>query len=403
MFSNCHLLSEGDILFSDTSFDLSVLRKRAFNMRWAEQPDGVIPLTAADPDFPAAPCIRDAIIRYAREGYFSYGPPGGLPDFRVSVARYLRDRRQFDCHPEGVIAVNSAASGLAIVARFLLSPGDEAVVMDPCDFLFAHTVEAAGGVVRRWPIDRSGPLDFDRLASLCGGRTKMLCVCNPHNPLGRCFTREELLAIGEFCLRRNIWMLSDEIWSDITYGPAKFHSMMSLTQEIRERTILVHGLSKSHGLAGLRIGYIAVARPALRQDILNGTGMSSTVDGAATLSQVAAGAALDEGRGWLEAFLNHLTARRDQCVSVLMRSTPLGVIKPDSTYVLWIKLPAGTPPSDVCAEVLRDRFGVAIVPGTPRWFGPGAEGHIRLCFATSTAILSEGLERLSAGFEVLAR
>ena len=130
--------------FSDAAVQLDLLRQRAFNLRWAEQAKDVIPLTAADPDFPAAPVIREAIIRYVRDGVLSYGPAQGLPGFRSSVANYLRSRRGAAVTGDGVIAVNSAAAGLAMVARHWLEPGDEAIVMDPVDFLFAHTVRSAG-------------------------------------------------------------------------------------------------------------------------------------------------------------------------------------------------------------------------------------------------------------------
>jgi aspartate/methionine/tyrosine aminotransferase len=277
-----------DVSFSDAAVPLSLLRDRAFNLRWAELPPNVIPLTAADPDFPVAPAIREAIAAYAAQGVFSYGPAAGLPSFRASVARYLQETRHAPVDPEGVLAVNSAAAGLGLVARHTLRPGDEAIVFDPVDFLFAHTIRSAGAIPVRWPLTRHGALDLDRLSALVTPQTRMLCVCNPHNPLGRCFTREELTALASFAADRGLWVLSDEIWSEIVYPPASFTSMAALAPALTRRTILVHGFSKAFGLAGLRIGYVAATDPALSRALLQTSELPSTVDGAATLSQVRA-------------------------------------------------------------------------------------------------------------------
>lgn len=314
--------------FRDGAVPMELLRQRAHNLRWAEQAPGVIPLTAADPDFPAAPVIRDAIADYARSGVFSYGPAGGLASFRQAVAGYLRQRGA-SVPPEGVLAVNSAAAGLALVTRHWLSPGDEAIVWDPVDFLFAHTVRSAGGVPVLWRIDPEAPLDLAALEALVTSRTRVLCLCNPHNPLGRCFRRDELEALGRFCLERGLRVLSDEVWSDVVYPPATFTSWLALEPELAGLGAVVHGFSKSFGLAGLRVGYVAMADPEAAARLLADSELPSTVDGVATLSQVAATAAYSpDGLAWLEAFLRHLQARRDQAVTRLAAIPGLRVQPP---------------------------------------------------------------------------
>ncbi|MEY4103849.1 MAG: hypothetical protein RL461_1051 [Planctomycetota bacterium] len=387
--------------FSDAAVQLDLLRQRAFNLRWAEQAKDVIPLTAADPDFPAAPVIREAIIRYVRDGVLSYGPAQGLPGFRSSVANYLHSRRGAAVTADGVIAVNSAAAGLAMVARHWLEPGDEAIVMDPVDFLFAHTVRSAGGQPVRWPVTRCGPLDLDRLESLITPRTRMLGICNPHNPLGRCFTRDELSAIGGMAVRHGLRILSDEIWSEIVHAPAAFTSMLALGPEVTERTVVVHGFSKSFCLAGLRIGYVAMEDPAACSAMLAASEHPSTVDGAATLSQVAAAAAYDEALPWLDSFLQHLRARRDQCVAAVNAIPGMSVEAPDATYVAFPRVIDPPCAIEALVDALRTEHGVAIVPGSPRWFGEGAAGHVRICFATSEGILREGLSRIARGMRAI--
>src|SRR5215470_4195916 len=132
--------------FTDNAVPLDLLRQRAFNLRWAQQPEGVIPLTAADPDFPICPAIREHLARYVSEGVLSYGPPEGLPQFREAVSEWMNTTRHMDCTPEMVFATDSAASAMAVVARASLKPGDEALLPAPVDFLLHHTIAGAGAV-----------------------------------------------------------------------------------------------------------------------------------------------------------------------------------------------------------------------------------------------------------------
>ena len=141
--------------FSDNIVRLDLLRERAFNLRWAQQPADVIPLTAADPDFPISPAIQEQLVRHVRDGVLSYGPTEGLPPFREAVAEWMRSTRAMDCAPEQVFATDSAASGMAVLARASLSPGDEVLIPDPVDFLLHHTVERAGAVPVRVSVGHS--------------------------------------------------------------------------------------------------------------------------------------------------------------------------------------------------------------------------------------------------------
>jgi aspartate/methionine/tyrosine aminotransferase len=122
--------------FSNDNIDLALLKKKAFNYRWAEVEEGCIPLTAADPDFKVAKPISKAIMDYAREGYFSYTPKRGLPEFKEAMSAYLKQTKGEIIDPGHILPVDSAARGMYIIAEALLAPGDEAIVFDPVDYLF---------------------------------------------------------------------------------------------------------------------------------------------------------------------------------------------------------------------------------------------------------------------------
>ncbi|HWG98699.1 MAG TPA: pyridoxal phosphate-dependent aminotransferase [Pilimelia sp.] len=387
----------------DNPIPIDSLRKRAYNYRWATVPPGVIPLTAADPDFPVAPVIQQALIRYISDAVFSYGPPLGLPEFREAVAAYHRVRKGIDVHADHVIAVDSAARGMSVACRALLRPGDEAIVFDPVDFLFPRTVEGAGATVRRLGFDwRRRCFPLHDLPALVTPRTRLIYLCHPHNPLGLLFTRAELQLLVDVASRYDLRIVCDEIWSDIVYPGQRFHSVLSVAGAAR-RCVTLTGFSKNFGLAGLRVGAIVAPDVQLNRLIAETSEAADTIGGASTLSQVAATAALVDGWPWFTAFLAHLHAMRDLVVDGLNAIPGVRAYAPQATYVVLADVSTyGQRAEDICAQVY-DRAGVALVPGSTEFFGPGARGHIRLSFATHRDVLTEALRRLATAFAAFAQ
>ncbi|HXB92734.1 MAG TPA: pyridoxal phosphate-dependent aminotransferase [Puia sp.] len=383
-------------MFDPNLVDLATLRQRAYNLRWATVPEGVIPLTAADPDFPCAPAIADAIGRYVGGRYFSYGPPEGLPAFKESLAIYFRDKRNIPAIPEWVLPVDSAAYGIYLTCKTFLAPGDEAIIFDPVDFLFRYSIEAVMARAVPFAIP-PGPLlvDFDRLEKLITKKTRMICLCNPLNPTGKVFTRTELIRLGEIACKYDLLILSDEIWSDIVYQPNAFTSIASLGGQITDRTVTVTGFSKSYGLAGLRIGAVMASDRSLYQRLFNASLHKSTIHGANTIAQVAATAALTECGEWLKEFVGHLQAMRDLCVARLNAVPGFVCIPPEGCYVAFVNITGTGRTAAEIQELLFTEARVAVVPGLKEWFGEGADGYIRLSYATSEKILSNALDRIN--------
>ncbi|MEZ4381333.1 MAG: aminotransferase class I/II-fold pyridoxal phosphate-dependent enzyme [Nannocystaceae bacterium] len=392
-------MSALDPLFADDRVDLDVLRQRAHNYRWAEVEEDVIPLTAADSDFPIAAEIRGAMAAYIDSGYMSYGPNHGLPIFRATVAETLARRRGIPCAPAAVFAANSAASAMFLVAKALLQPGDEVLIADPVDFLFERSVVAAGGIVRRFAVDleRGMTVDVDAVEALIGPRTRMIAICNPHNPLGRVWSREELAALAELALRHDLQILSDEVWSDVVFD-APMISVAALSPEIAARTHTVYGFSKGYGLAGLRLGVVLCPSPAAAERLAEISHADATAYGVATLSQIAGVAALTRGGAWQRRFVAHLRAQRDLAVERLNAMPGVRCHAPEGTFVVFPEITGLGLELDeaALAERIREEARVAVVPGSPAFFGPGAAGHLRLSLATSRGLLTEALDRLEA-------
>jgi aminotransferase/cystathionine beta-lyase len=385
-------------MFTNNDINFEALKRKAYNGRWATVEDGIIPLTAADPDFRTAPEIEQGIIEYLKDGYLSYGPFSGLPEFRKSVADHFNQEKHGSFTPENILAVNSAAQGMFLIASYVLKPGDEAIILDPVDFLFKKSVETAGGKVTLCPVDTtSGEIDFEKLVSLISPKTRLISICNPHNPLGKVYSKEILIKIAEVASAHDLWVMSDEIWSDIIYDNKDFYTYSSVSEKAKRKSFTVYGFSKSFGIAGLRIGAVLCNDQDVLEDFTEKSNFNSTIEGVSTLSQIAASVALEKAKPWYRKFLAHLQSNRDLAFSLLSQSEIVMPNLPEATFVLFPKIKNGMT-SDAFAQHVLQQAKVAIVPGSERWFGKGAEGHVRICFSTSREILEEGINRMITSF-----
>jgi aminotransferase len=389
-------LAAPSVLFDHANVRMDLLRQRAFNLRWASVEDGVIPLTAADPDFPCAPEITEAIARYASDRYLSYAPAEGLLFFREAMSEYYFERKGVTTDAACVMACDSAAFGIMAVCKAFLQPGEEAIVFNPVDFLFKHCVEACDAKAVLWdmPLMPEGQLDFQQLESVITPKTKLICLCNPLNPTGKVFLEHEQLQLAQIAEKYNLIILSDEIWSDIVFEPHRYISMAALP-EAAMRTVVVTGFSKSYGLAGLRAGAVIAPNVQLLERVLQASDQRSTVHGCNVLAQVAATAALKEAQPWLEQFLLHLHEMRSLTVDALNALPGVNCVMPQGCYVAFADITeTGMDAETLCAKWLH-QAKVSVVPGLPRWFGSRAQGHIRISFATSSDILKQAFERIN--------
>lgn len=391
-------------LFDGSNVKIDVLKKRAFNYRWAEVPEGVIPLTAADPDYPVAPEIREAMMEYVQDGYFSYTPKLGYPEFAASIARRLKDRKGEQIDPALILPIDSAARGMYVIAETVLKPGDEMIVFDPVDYLFRESCLAAGGKVVLFPARlKDGYIDLSELESYITPRTRMIGLCNPHNPYGVLYRPQDLEHIMSLCEKHDMYIMNDEIWSDIVFPEEKFLSIYSLGNERCRRVMSVFGFSKSFGIAGLRAGCVYTTNEELFAGIIDNADVMSTAGGIASISQIAGTACMDKCYYWVEEFLAHLKKNRDYAVDRLNAMPYIKAYRPHATYLLYVDIRDFGMKSEEFTDYMKEKVRLAVVSGGEKFFGPGSEGYIRICFATSREILTEGLDRLEKGIAMLVK
>lgn len=391
-------------LFDHSTINFDVLRQSAFNFRWAEVPEGVIPLTAADSDFPMAPELVEGLTAAIQKGYMPYTPKLGFPEVCESIAKQLNTRKNEHVDPRFVLPIDSAARGMYIIARVILRPGDEALIFDPVDYLFARSTEAAGAKPVYFPcrVTADNRIDLSALESYITPRTRMIGLCNPHNPLGTVYSREDLQLILDLAEKYDLYIMNDEIWSDIVYAPAEFVSILSLHPDNNHRILSVYGFSKSFSIAGLRAGCIYVADQDMFSRVVEVSEVETTAGGICSLSQLAAKICMDQCYYWNEAFVRKMKENRDYAVHRMRRMVGIKPNVPDALFMLFPDITQTGMDSQSFADYLASEYKLAVVPGTAKFFGPGAEGHIRVCLATSHEILEEAMNRLETALANLA-
>ncbi|WP_030253946.1 pyridoxal phosphate-dependent aminotransferase [Streptomyces violens] len=389
-------------LFGDARVRPDLLRRQS-HIRWGAYPPDVIPLTAAEPDFPGPQAVTDALARSLSDGYFPYASPAGLVELRETYSDVAEARYGISAAPDRVVLTPGTASALWGVVRLLCGEGDECILLDPVDLLFGQAIDAAGGRRVYCPVDKStGRLDPDRLASLITPRTALICLCNPHNPLGAVFTEATLRTIAETAETHGVPILSDEVWNEIVYPPAAHVSMAGLDTAESRQIYTVTGLSKTFALPGLRMGFVIApdARAAANLQLTFqylGAAYSLT-----PFAQVGALAALRHGWPWRDSFVKHLHETRNYCVERLNAIPGISCTRPDGTFVLFPDISSTGLGSREMAEFLLAEARVAVVAGTTEWFGPAAEGNVRISYATSRGMLEEALNRMERAVAGLA-
>ncbi|MCL2377602.1 MAG: pyridoxal phosphate-dependent aminotransferase [Defluviitaleaceae bacterium] len=390
--------------FDDKAVKLDILKQRAFNYRWAEVAEDVLPLTAADPDFPAAPQIIEAIKDYLDGGYLSYTPKLGLPEFRQSLAKYLSAHTGANLTPDLVLPIDSAARGMYIIAKAVLKPGDEMLIFDPVDYLFKQACLAANATPVLFPAKLvNGSIDLSELESYITPKTKMIGLCSPHNPFGTLYSAKDMDHILTIAEKHDLWIMNDEIWSDIVFPEGEFVSILSLGAKRNKKTLSVYGFSKSFGVAGLRIGCLYCQDEEMFAKLVDASEVMTTAGGITSLSQIGGIACLEKCRPWVTQFIEHLRQNRDYALQRMEAMPGIKCHKPLATYLLFPDITGTGLNSQEFVTFIEENVRLALVPGVEKFFGPGAEGHVRICFATSRGILTEGMDRLEKGLNLIKR
>lgn len=368
------------------------------NAKWTAVEDDVLPLWVADMDFPIATPIRAALTAYADGDYFGYPPQNGLPGVRESCVRRLSSRYGWTVDVDDVILLSGIIPAMFTCVETFTSRGDEILLPTPLYPWFATSVERTERVATAVDLaqDDTGRyvLAADAMAEHITPATRMVMMCNPHNPTGRVFSRTELTAVADMALEHDLWIVSDELHADLAYG-ARHIPMASLSPEVAARTVTLYGPTKAFNIAGLNVGFAIAEDPTVLESLTEA--LYGPVAGPNVLAQTATMAAFDAGDDWLEHTLAYLQNNR-ALVADFVRDHLPGVrhLPPEATYLAWLDF-RSTPIADAPAEFLREHARVALNEGVE--YGAAGRGFARLNFATSRSIVSAALDRIAQALD----
>ena len=351
--------------------------------------DDVVGLTVGEPDFVTPWHIRVAGIESLEKGKTYYTANAGLADLRREIAAYLA--RRFDLHYDPVSEIVVTVGGseaIDLTMRALIEPGDEVIVPQPSFVCYGPIAQLAHGkpVFIETREEDGFKLTADALRAAITDKTKLLILPFPNNPTGAIMTREDLSAIAEVLADTNIMVLSDEIYSELTY--TGHHVSPANIPGMRERTILTSGFSKTYAMTGWRLGYLTAPAPLAKQMLKI---HQYAIMSAPTTSQFAAVEALRNGDEDIAMMKAEYNRRRRFLVNGL-RGLGIDCFDPDGSFYVFPNIkPFGMTSEAFCEKLLYD-YKLAVVPGSA--FGDCGEGYVRISYAYSVEHISKALDRL---------
>ncbi len=361
-----------------------------------ETMQGVISLTVGQPDFPTPWHVRDAGIFSLEKGYTYYTSNAGTLELRQEISKYLSRRFDIEYDPKTEITVTVGGSeAIDIAIRAIVEEGDEVIVPEPSFVCYGPIVSLAGGkAVALETVEEDGfKLTAERLKNAITDKTKMLVLPFPNNPTGAVMTRRELEKIAEVIRNTNIIVLSDEIYSELTYNGR--HTSFASIDGMHERTVLVSGFSKAYSMTGWRLGYACAPKEITEQMLKI---HQYAIMCAPTTSQLAAIEALKNGDGDIEMMKAEYDRRRRYIVDGL-RDCGIPCFEPDGAFYVFPKVGVFGLSSEEFCERLLYEYNVAIVPGTA--FGECGEGYARVSYAYSVKHITKALEQIKLFTEKL--
>jgi len=376
------------------NFDELPDRKNSESIKWHYFPEDVLPMWVADMDFVSPEPVVRALQERVAQGVFGYA--GDLPGLRGAIVERLARLYHWEVSPQDLVFIPGVVTGFNLAAHAFTDDGEGVLIQPPVYMPFLDVGKNVRGKCQEVQLTDNANgyyrVDWDAFERAITPETRMFLLCNPHNPVGRVYTRAELERMAEICLRRGLVVCADESHCDLVFSGHQHVPIASISPEIAQNTITLMAPSKTYNIAGLSCSFAVIQNPELRKRYIQAE--QGLVHGVNLLGLVAARAAYAEGQEWLEQLLAYLEGNRDfLCSFVAERLPGVKMFCPEATYLAWLDCrEAGIErkPSDFFLKNAR----VAMNDGVA--FGSGGEGFVRLNFGCPRPMLVEALERMEA-------
>ncbi|MBF0618879.1 MAG: pyridoxal phosphate-dependent aminotransferase [Candidatus Omnitrophica bacterium] len=358
-----------------------------------DQGADVVNFAAGEPDFDTPDYIKEAAVKAINGGFTKYTPSSGAEDLRVAICEKFKRDNKLDYKPNQIVVGCGAKHSIFNAVMVLCDAGEEVLIPAPYWVSYPEMVKIAGAkpVFIQTTKDAGFKITPQQLQAAINPRTKILILNSPSNPTGKIYSKKELEAIAEICVKHHVYVISDEIYEKLLYVDEPFVSIASLGKDIFDQTITVNGVSKAYAMTGWRIGY--AAGPSEVMGYMKNLQDHSTSN-PTSISQKATIAALKGSEAGITAMRDEFKARRDLMMSLVDKVPGVTYIKPDGAFYLFCDFSKFGLCADIAKRILND-VNVALIPGD----GFGAEGWIRLTFSTSQERITEGITRIKAWIE----
>lgn len=379
-------------------FDTMIDRKGTNCHKWENmRPFGgkeVLPFWIADMDLAVPPGVIEALNKRTAHPIYGYTMP--QDSLFQSIADWNQKRHGWLIEREWMLIANGVVPSISAAILALTEPGDQVIIQPPVYPPFAACITKNKRQIVENPLKvlngRYVP-DFDDLEKKITSKTKCLILCNPHNPVGRVWTREELTRLNEICLRHEVVIISDEIHCDLVFKGHKHTPSASLSEASAQNTITLIAASKTFNLAGTATSFVIIPDHVKRQNFIEITEALACTKGGNLFGFTATEAAYQTGEKWLDALLTYLEGNAEYLVDYVTQYIPgVKITKPEGTFLGWLDFRQVTDDPATLNNLLIDRARVGLNNGSS--FGSVGAGFARINFACPRTLLHEGLTRI---------
>ena len=383
------------------NFDEIVTRRGTGCVKWDEMPsDDVIPLWVADMDFKAAPAIQEAIRKRAEHGVFAYTLVE--EPYYEAVISWFQRRHQWTIQREEILYTTGVVPGMSVAIKALTMPGEKVLILSPDYNCFFSSIRNNGCEVLESVLElssrpggaRGWVVNWQDFESKCADeKTTVFLLCNPHNPTGRVWTKEELARMNDICMKYGVKVVSDEIHCELVMPGHTFQPFAAVNEACRQNSVILNSPSKSFNTAGLQTANIICAQPEWRHRLDRAININEVCDLNA-FGPVALMAAYNESEDWIDELNQYLWGNYQALCQYAEEHLPEWKVRPmEGTYLPWVDITATGLSSQAYADQLLKEAKVWVNPGT-MYGAQSGEGYIRLNIACPRALLMEALERI---------
>ena len=381
----------------------SITDRRGTNSEKWDVSDGELPMWVADMDFATAPEIIDALKKRVDHGIFGYS---GIPDeWYEAYISWWKERHQFTINREWLVFTTGVIPGISSVIRKLTTPAEKVLVQTPVYNIFFNSIINNGRQVIESPLVLEGDryeMDFEQLErDLSDPQTSLMLLCNPQNPGGRIWTREELIRVAELCARYDVRVVSDEIHCDITAPGTSYVPFASVSDTAGDISVTFISPSKAFNIAGLHSAAVFAANKKIRHMVWRGLNTDEVAEPNA-FAITATVAAFSKGGEWLDALNCYIDKNKKKAAEYINTQIEgIRVLNGPATYLLWLDIRSLPENGAGFCRFLREKTGLILSDG--EIYGQAGNGFIRMNLACPESVLEDGLARLKTGAELFRK